>query len=81
MSEPWFGQKAYGIGLSPRSPAGWAATVVYILALVATVAIVKFFAAPRWAMWAAFAVLSLGFIALTIIKSDRKAWRWRWGGR
>jgi len=81
MSEPWFGPKAYGIGVSPRSPAGWAAVGVYVVAMAATGPVVRYLAAPTWIIWLSFAVLTVGFLALTILKSDRQRRRWRWGGR
>jgi hypothetical protein len=81
MREPWFGPKSYGIGITPKSPAGWAAVAVYVLAMAATGPVVKFLAAPTWVIWPIIAGLAAAFLALTYIKSDRQPWRWRWGGR
>jgi hypothetical protein len=81
MTEPWFGPKAYGIGIAPRSPRGWAALGVYVLAMAATGPVVEHFAAPRWVIWIAFALLTAALLVLMYVKSDRRPWRWRWGGR
>jgi hypothetical protein len=80
MSEPWFGPKAYGIGLSPKSRPGWAALAIYIVAMAATGPIVDSLDAPSWVIWAVFAALTTALLALVFIKSDRQPWRWRWGG-
>ena len=81
MSEPWFGAKRYGIGLGPRSPAGWISTGVYVLLMVSAPIAGRSLNAPIWAVEAAPALLTVGFIALAILKSDGRPWRWRWGGR
>jgi short-subunit dehydrogenase len=41
MSKPWFGPKEYGFGLSPISPAGWIATLVYVIVLMSAAFILR----------------------------------------
>lgn len=81
MGEPWFGTKRYGVGISPRRPAGWIATGLYALAMIAAGPIAIVFAAPNWVLWTAFALLTVGFLGLAFAKSDHQPWRWRWNGR
>jgi hypothetical protein len=81
MGEPWFGPKAYGIGLSPKTPAGWISVAAYMAAMAAARLIGRQVSAPRWAAWLAPSTLTLAFLALVLVKSDRRPWRWRWAGR
>jgi hypothetical protein len=81
MGEPWFSVKTYGIGLSPKSPAGWIALAVYGAAVTAAPPVTAHFGAPRWVTGAAIAALTIGFLVLMFAKSDGRPWRWRWGGR
>lgn len=81
MGEPWYGPKAYGYGLSPRNWAGWAALVIYIVLVTAVPLAALRFGAPRWMALAIIAALSLAYLVLVWLKSDRQPWRWRWGGR
>jgi hypothetical protein len=81
MGEPWFSVKTYGIGLSPKGPAGWIALAVYFAAISAVPPVTAHFAAPRWGAGAAIAALTIGFLVLMFAKSDGRPWRWRWRGR
>jgi hypothetical protein len=81
MTGPWFGAKEYGIGISPKSSAGWISLGIYALAMVATGPIARHFDAPLWVVWATFAFLTIGLLVLIFAKSDRRPWRWRWGRR
>jgi hypothetical protein len=81
MGEPWFGAKEYGIGISPKTPAGWISLFVYVAAMATAPRIAHQLAAPHWAIWLVLATLTIAFFALVAIKSDRQPWRWRWGGR
>ena len=81
MGKPWFGSKTYGIGLAPKSPAGWASLAIYALAMIVAGPALKRLAAPAWILWAVLAGLTIVMLALVFIKSDRQPWRWRWGGR
>jgi hypothetical protein len=81
MGEPWFGAKAYGVGLSPKTPAGWIATLVFVVVMVGAVPVGRLLHAPRWASFVVLALAPAAFLALAIWKSGGTVWRWRWGGR
>lgn len=81
MSSPWFGAKRYGIGLSPKSPAGWFALGACVAAILAVPPVSRRLEAPGWAAAAASILLTLAFLLLAWLKSDRSPWSWRWGGR
>ena len=81
MGEPWFGVKRYGLGIGPRSPAGWIATGVFAVVLVAVTNSVALLHGPPMLALGMALLLGAAFIALAIAKSDRKPWRWRWGGK
>jgi hypothetical protein len=81
MGAPWFELKAYGIGVSPKRPAGWIALAIYVAAVVATAPITRHLAAPRWMAGVVIGLLTVAFLLLMLAKSDRQPWRWRWGGR
>jgi hypothetical protein len=80
MTQPWFGPKAYGIGLSPKGAKGWLALGLYVLGMIATGPVVALLRAPTWAIWITFTLLTAALFALIVLKSDRRPWRWRWGG-
>ena len=81
MGEPWFGAKAYGVGIGPKSRAGWIAIVAYLV-LMATVPVAcRSLSWPAWAIPAALGLLTVGFLILMVLKGDGQPWRWRWGGR
>jgi hypothetical protein len=76
MTRAWFKPKTYGIGVTPTSWQGWAATAVFCILIVCDRAF-----APRLGAilsWTGFAVLIAAFVGLCIVKSERP-WRWRWG--
>lgn len=77
MSRPWFKPKTFGIGVTPASWEGWAATAAFC-----ALAVIDRLLAPRLGealSWTGLAVLAAAFIALSILKGEG-AWRWRWGG-
>jgi hypothetical protein len=81
MGEPWFGAKAYGIGIGPKSRAGWIAIVAYLV-LMATIPIAcRSLTWPDWTIPIALGLLTAGLLLLMNLKSDGEPWRWRWGGR
>ncbi len=87
MTSYWFKPHAYGYGATPANWKGWAATVAFVLVVVAT-SLVAFGWEPEsgtapsaWqiAAWAlVVAVLTLGFVWLARAKTDGQ-WGWRWG--
>jgi hypothetical protein len=81
MAEPWFAAKRYGLGLSPSSTAGWIATAVYVAAMAAVGFTTHALAAPKGVIPVVLGLLTLAFIGVAVLKSDRRPWRWRWGGR
>ncbi len=86
MGKPWFGPKTYGIGIGPRSRAGWLAVAVYLLLMIATPIAELSLGLPVWMVPAAFGLFTVVFLTLVVLnsggaKSDGEPWRWRWGGR
>ena len=81
MGEPWFGAKTYGIGIGPKSRAGWLSILVYCSLMTAVLLTERFLHQPSWTVTIILGLLTIAFLALVFIKSDCKAWRWRWGGR
>jgi hypothetical protein len=83
MNEPWFGPKTYGIGIGPKSRAGWISVAVYCALMAAAPFAARFLGWPVWAAPVALGLLTVGFLILVALKSDGAAWRWRWrwGGR
>jgi hypothetical protein len=81
MGRPWFGAKTYGIGIGPKRPAAWVAILVYVALMTAAPLAELALRWPIWAIPATFALLTLAFLALVVLTSDRQPLRWRWGGR
>jgi hypothetical protein len=81
MKQPWFGPKAYGIGVSPASPAGWIATALFVLAVVAAASLGPRLHLSAWTIRLILLALVSGFFALVRWKGDKALWKWRWGGR
>ena len=77
MGEPWFGAKTYGIGLSPKGAAGWISVAVFCA--LATLAPLAGLALnwPAWTILASLGLLTIAFLVLIVLKSDRQPWRWR----
>ncbi|MET0246196.1 MAG: hypothetical protein ABW182_05545 [Sphingomonas sp.] len=73
----WFKPKRLGIGASPASWQGWAASFVF-LAGAALVAQLARKGDPL--LWILLLPLTVGFIALAVAKTEG-GWRWRWGSR
>ena len=81
MREPWFGVKAYGIGIGPKSRAGWVSVAVYCVLMVAAPLAMHHLYWPAWSLPAAFVFLTLVLLTLMFVKSDGQPLRWRWDGR
>ena len=65
MKKGWFGPKEFGYGVSPKSWEGWAATVVFVLALVGWTRLLHDVHPWLWVGYATLALLFVGVIALT----------------
>ena len=84
MSTYWFRPKRYGYGATPVTWQGWALVAAAVLAIAATVLLIR----PHgeqdpWAWFAFFGIEALILAALWVItrrKTDGE-WRWRWGDR
>jgi len=81
MSKPWFGAKTYGIGFSPKSVEGWIAMLVYVVAVLAVTAVGKQWGVEPWMIVLAGSGLTLGLLALAVVKGDGQPLRWRWGDK
>lgn len=79
MSDPWFGVKAYGIGVGPKSLAGWVSTILYCILMIGVPVAKQALNWPIWMIPIAYALLTIVFFALLFMKGDGKPWRWRWG--
>jgi hypothetical protein len=86
-NEHWFKPKAYGYGATPNNWKGWAATVAFVLVVLATTLVTFGWqpdrgTAPSVSQIAAWglvvAVLTGGFVWLARAKTDGQ-WGWRWG--
>ncbi|MEZ4390603.1 MAG: hypothetical protein R3A48_05865 [Polyangiales bacterium] len=90
MRDAWFRPKTYGYGAYPAHWKGWAAVLVYVVALTAEIAATLSLARSGgegslslgwFALGVAGALVGTGaFIALCAKKSS-EPWRWRWGSR
>jgi hypothetical protein len=61
----WFRPKTYGYGAEPANWKGWAATLVFVLAMVG-MSLAVFGVTPRATIaWAQWALWGLGVVALT----------------
>ena len=79
MNQYWFKPKRYGLGASPSSWEGWAATGIYVLAIVGlSLAFTHPGAPPPVAFIAITAALTIVFVGLCWAKTEG-GWRWRWG--
>ena len=87
MTDNWFKPKRYGYGATPSNWKGWAATVAFIVVVLATFLVVFGWQLndgtppSSWqiAAWLAIAaILTGGFMRLTRTKTDGQ-WGWRWG--
>jgi hypothetical protein len=86
-SDHWFKPKRYGYGATPSNWKGWAATVAFILVVLATTLFI-FVSQPNggtpptpWQISAwllVVAILGVGFTLLARAKTDGQ-WGWRWG--
>ena len=83
MKKPWFGVKAYGIGIGPKSLPGWLSMFAYVAAMVGVSTLGGWLnpPPPSWIVGAIMLALTVGLFVLIGLKSDGKPWRWRWGGR
>ncbi len=81
MSKPWFGAKEYGLGISPKSPEGWAVMAIYVALIPTAGVLCRRLDAPSWAFSAVVLALTAGLLVLAAVKSDGLPLRWRWGGK
>ena len=79
MGQPWFGVKRYGIGVGPRSPAGWAAVGGWAVLVAITNGIIHALHGPPGLDGVATAAWVLALLALMAVKGDGRPWRWRSG--
>jgi hypothetical protein len=77
MGKPWFGVKAYGIGVGPKGAAGWISVAVFGVLMLVTPMAVRSLGGPHWAVFAALGLLTVGYLVLVFLKSDGLPW----GGR
>jgi hypothetical protein len=76
----WFAAKRIGWGLSPASPAGWIATIAFVIVdLGGTFALMPFVlrSQPNVLVWWAL-FWSLVFLALALMKAEPGWWK-KWG--
>ncbi len=82
MKRAWFKPRRYGIGVTPSTWEGWAATVVCVILLILdTWLLPRLIPDPRLGQGLAMVVLVTilgGFVWLAQAKTDGD-WRWRWG--
>jgi hypothetical protein len=78
MKDPWFVVKRHGLGLSPNGWKGWTATAVFIVLFSPAAVAVQRSHGSAVAL-AVMALVVLAFLLVTLLTSDGKAWRWRWG--
>ena len=71
MKRGWFGPKVFGWGASPASWQGWAATGVFILAMVATGLVQPSDGLVAWIARGVVLAVFLGVIAVTY-RSDAR---------
>ena len=81
MKKPWFGVKAYGIGIGPKSFPGWVSVLVYAAAMGGATPFGEWLKLPFWRAGAFMLAMTVGLLVLMAVTSDGKPWRWRWGGR
>ena len=81
MKTPWFGAKAYGIGISPTGLAGWLCLLVYVAGMGGAVTLGQQLGLAAWMVGLTMLALTIGLCAVIVIKGDQQPWRWRWGGR
>lgn len=81
MKKPWFGAKAYGIGIGPKGLPGWLTMLVYVAAMVGVATSGEWLHPPLWIVAALFFACTAGLVAVIALTSDGKPWRWRWGDR
>ena len=81
MSQPWFGPKANGIGLTPTTFAGWAVTLLFILSLVAEGRTGRALHSPPLMIGVLIVITVALYLAVVAWKSDKAVWKWRWNGR
>ncbi|MFK0166754.1 hypothetical protein [Rhizobium sp. NPDC090279] len=77
---PWFRVKAYGYGAGlPCRWQGWVATVIYVLALIAMIAIVAPHVGSRPAAYAVAIGIPTALMVFVVWWKSDAPWRWRWG--
>lgn len=79
MGEPWFGAKAHGIGIGPKSLAGWLSTAIYLGLMLVTLIAAIFLRWPVWIIPIGLGLFTIAFLTLVALKSSDDPLRWRWG--
>ena len=79
MGKPWFGAKAYGIGIGPKGVGGWLSVLIYTLAVISVVFVPSWFNVSWWIVGLILLVLTVALFVLVALKNDGEPWRWRWG--
>jgi hypothetical protein len=65
----------------PISREGWIATLIYVIVLMSMAFILRQRGVAPWIGLVTTLGITAAFIGLTLLKSDRSAWKWRWGRR
>ena len=73
----WFAPKAYGWGSRPASWQGWLVTTAYVSLIIAAT---QLLGGRAWAMGSVIVTATALFL-LTVMRTTRGGWRWRWGGK
>jgi hypothetical protein len=81
MGRPWFGARKYGIGIGPKTAAGWVSILIYCVLMTAAPIAELVWRWPVWTVPVASGLFTLALIVLIILKRDGEPLRWRWGGR
>ncbi len=72
----WFAPKLFGVGATPVTWQGWAVTLVYVAAMLATLRLLPGIV-PRVIVCIA---LTLAYMSIAARKTEG-GWPWRWGGK
>jgi uncharacterized membrane protein len=79
----WFKQRRFGMGATPNTWQGWVFMLVFLLILLACIALVEV-AGQHHSPAGAFAGLALLVVAALVMvyvswRKTEGGWRWRWG--
>lgn len=82
MTRYWFKRRRYGFGWTPVTREGWLALGLYLAAVLGGALVLGKLKAsnpPQWTTTAYLSivlVLTIGFIAIAVIKGPTPRWRW-----